>query len=377
MISALTFDTKKDGWETSKGFIKRDIPMPVLDEKKNPKDALCVILKIEYAGVCGSDRGIWNRRAFKDLIFSSLKNENKQMRILGHEFFGEIKEAGSQVNKLYGLATGDNVSGDSHVTCGNCYQCKIGENNVCTNEAILGISIDGIFADYVKIPAKNLWKIDNQKVRPEVAAIYDPFGNAVHAVSKVSSKNQSVAIFGAGPIGLFSVALQEHFGALKIIVLDINQQNLQMAKKLGADEAILITSNENAAEKIKAMTKGVGVDIAMEMAGPLSSVLSALNSARRGGHVILFGIKDGDFLIPSFSKIITKGLTLHGVIGRKIFETWKTSEEVLSDRSNGVQDKIWDVILKKGEGTIIPFENYKIENFEKSMQEHPKIIFKF
>ncbi|OGN13590.1 MAG: hypothetical protein A3D48_04200 [Candidatus Yanofskybacteria bacterium RIFCSPHIGHO2_02_FULL_43_17] len=376
-ISALTFNIKEDGWETSKGFIKREIDMPVLDEAKNPKDALSVILKIKYAGVCGSDRGIYNRQAFKDLIFSSLQKENKDMRILGHEFFGEIQEMGSQVSKLYSLAKGDNVSGDSHVTCGECYQCKIGENNVCTNEAILGISIDGIFAEYVKIPAKNLWKVNPEKVRPEICAIYDPFGNAVHAVSKTKTKNQTVAIFGAGPIGLFSVALQKHFGASKIIAVDINAQNLAMAKKMGADETILIAGNEDASEKIKEMTDGVGVDIAMEMAGPISCVLACINSARRGGHVILFGIKDGDFTIPGFSRIITKGLTMHGVIGRRIFETWKTSDQVLSDKSNGVQDKIWEVILKKGEGTILPFENYKIEDFEKSMQEHPKVIFKF
>ncbi len=376
-ISALTLDIQKDGWETSKGFIKREVDMPVLDEIKNPKDALSVILKIQYAGVCGSDRGIWNRQAFKNLLYSSLDKENKDMRILGHEFFGVIESAGSKVAGEYGLLAGDGVSGDSHVTCGECYQCKIGENNVCTNEAILGISIDGIFAEYVKVPAKNLWKINTEKVRPEIAAIYDPFGNAVHAVSKAISKNQSVAIFGAGPIGLFAVALQKHFGASKIIVADINSQNLQMAKKMGADEVILINEKENAAEQVKTMTYGVGADIVMEMAGPLSSVIACINSARRGGHVILFGIKDGDFTIPGFSGIITKGLTLHGVIGRRIFETWKTSEKVLSEKSNGVQDKIWDVMLKKGEGTILPFENYKIEDFEKSMQENPKVIFKF
>src|SRR3990167_7215033 len=137
MVKALTFDAKKDGWEKNTGFVMREVSMPVLDEAKNPKDALSVILKIKYAGVCGSDRGIYNRQAFKDLIFSSLQKENKDMRILGHEFFGEIQEMGSQVSKLYSLAKGDNVSGDSHVTCGECYQCKIEENNVCTNEAIL------------------------------------------------------------------------------------------------------------------------------------------------------------------------------------------------------------------------------------------------
>src|SRR3989344_3853982 len=124
-IQALTLDINKDGWDTSKGFIKREIDMPVLDEKNNSKDALSVIIKIKYAGICGSDRGIWNRQAFKDLIFNSLRNEQKYLRILGHEFFGEINEAGSEVEKSYGLKPDDMVSGDSHITCGECYQCKI------------------------------------------------------------------------------------------------------------------------------------------------------------------------------------------------------------------------------------------------------------
>src|SRR3990167_5622565 len=148
------------------------------------------------------------------------------MRITGHEFVGEIVEIGSMVKSLYydtdlqnkaKIEVGSLVSGDSHVTCGRCYQCRIGEGNVCMNEAILGISIDGIFAEYVKVPAKNLWPVDERRVRPEVAAIYDPFGNAVHATTKVDFRGQRVAIFGAGAVGMFSILLLRRFGAAKII----------------------------------------------------------------------------------------------------------------------------------------------------------------
>jgi|SRR3989344_3035003 len=392
-ISALTFDIKKDGWEKSKGFIKREISLPVLDEKKNPNDALSVIVKVKYAGVCGTDRGIWHRQAFKDLIHKSLKEQRKTMRILGHEFSGEIVETGSMVKSLYydldpqnpaKIKAGSLVSGDSHVSCGRCYQCRLGEDHVCMNEAILGISIDGIFANYVKISAKNLWAIDKNRIRPEIAAIFDPFGNAVHAVSKVDVRGQRVAVFGAGPIGLFSVLLLRNFGAAKIIVVDYNESNLKMAKELGAHEIIQINSkdkglpnNPDVIKKIMSLTYGKGVDISMEMAGPNSSLNNSFEVTRRGGHVILFGLKDGDFTIPKFSKLITKGLTLHGVIGRQIFKTWQVAQRVLSDKSNGVQDKIWKVILKEGKGTVIPFSNYNPEEFEKVMSEHPKIIFKF
>ena len=381
-IPALTFDIEKDGWEASRGFIMRQIPMPALDEANNPKDRVSVILKIKYAGVCGSDRGIWNRNAFKDAIHNSLKKKGVTTRILGHEFVGEIVQMGSMVKTLYAdsfskekLEVGSLVSGDSHITCGKCYQCRIGENNVCINEAILGISIDGIFATYVKIPAKNLWPVDVAAVRPEIAAMLDPFGNAVHAISKFDARGKDVAVLGAGPIGLFSILLLKNSGASKIIVADGNKENLDLARELGATDIAQVKERETITPAILALTDGRGVDATMEMAGPNSSVNTSIEITRRGGQVILFGLKDGDFTIPKFSTIITKGLTLHGVIGRRIFETWQTAQRMLAKKSNGIQDNIWNVILKKGEGTIIPFSQYQKEAVQKAMELSPKIIF--
>lgn len=394
-IKALTIDLKKDGWEKSKGFVMREVPMPVLDEKNNPDDSISVILKVCYAGVCGSDRGLWHRTAFKDLVHGSLEKEKKSMRITGHEFVGEVVEVGSMVKRLYQdldpknkikIEVGSLVSGDSHVTCGRCYQCRLGEEHVCMNESILGISIDGIFAEYVKIPAKNLWAVDPSRLRKEIASIYDPFGNAIHATSKVDMRGKRVAIFGAGPIGLFSVLLARNGGASKIIAIDVSEANLKMAKKLGAQETILIKANANkkesweanpeVIEKIMSLTYGKGVDVSMEMAGPFSSVNNAIDSTRRGGDVILFGIKDGDLVIPKFSRVIVRGLTIHNVIGREIFKTWQTAQRILNDKTNGIQDAIWDVILKKGKGTIFDFKTFTPEKFEKAMNENPKIIFK-
>ncbi len=394
LIKALTLDLKKDGWEKSRGFVMREVPMPTLDEKKNPEDATCVILKIRYVGVCGSDRGLWYRTAFKDLVHGSLQKENKSMRITGHEFLGEIVEAGSMVKSLYydtdlhnkaKIEVGSLVSGDSHVTCGRCYQCRIGEGHVCLNESILGISIDGIFAEYVKIPAKNLWAVDESRLRPEIAAIYDPFGNAVHATTVVDFRGQRVAIFGCGPIGLFSILLARNFGAAKVIAVDVLPENLKMAKKLGAHETILIPktkkknsyeSDASVIEKIMKLTYGKGVDISMEMAGAFSSVNNSIDSARRGGNVIFFGIKDGDLTIPKFSRLVTRGLTIHNIIGREIFRTWQIAQRILNDKTNGIQDSIWNVILKKGQGTILSFKDFTPKSFEKAMNENPKIIFK-
>ena len=393
-IKALTFDTEKDGWDGSRGFTLREVPKPVLDEN-NPEDRLSVILKIRYAGVCGTDRGLWYRHAFKELLHRSLKNENKTMRILGHEFVGEIVEMGSMVPRLYNdldeknpvkIQVGALASGDSHVTCGRCYQCRIGEAHVCLNEAILGISIDGVFAEYVKIPAKNVWAVDETRIRPEIAAIFDPFGNAVHATTVVDMRGQRVAIFGCGPIGMFAILLAQRFGAAKIIAVDVNEANLAMAKELGAHETILIPKSEKkevgehdqtVVDRIMELTYGKGVDISMEMAGPASSLNNCILATRRGGHVIAFGIKDGAMTIPNFSpNVVVRGLTIHGIIGREIFKTWQIAQRMLSDKKNGIQEKIWNVIFKKGEGTILPMKDFTPDSFETAMNTHPKILFK-
>lgn len=383
-FQALTLDLAQDGWEKSRGFIKRTVPAPQLDEAADAKDAAAVILKIRYAGLCGSDRGIWNRAAFSEMFKQSLAKEGKNLRILGHEFVGEVVAAGSSVQALYGIKVGDTVSGDSHVTCGNCFQCRMGEAEVCQDQAILGISIDGIFAQQVKLPAKNLWQIDVGRVRPEVAAIFDPFGNAVHALTKTDVRGARVAIFGCGQIGMFAIVLARHFGAAKIIGIDTNPANVAMAKALGAHEGILIEPNQKAnpydvdqavIDQINALTYGKGVDVSLEMAGFNSSVNNCIAATRFGGSVVLFGIKDGDFVIPNFSRMVVKGLTVHNVIGRQIFKTWQITQRVLSDASNGVQDKVWNIILKGGQGTVVKLSDYSPELMEQKMKDHPKLVF--
>lgn len=383
-VTALTLDLAKDGWSNSRGFMLRTVPAPQLDEASHPTDAASVIVQIRYAGLCGSDRGIWNRAAFSDMFQQSLQREGKSLRILGHEFVGEVVVAGSYVQTLYGIQVGDVVSGDSHVTCGRCFQCRIGEPEVCQDQAILGISIDGIFAERVKLPAKNLWQVDLNRLRPEIAAIMDPFGNAVHVLTRVDVRGARVAIFGCGQIGMFAIMLARHFGAAKVIAIDTNPVNVAMAKTLGAHEGIVIEPSQKAhdydsdpavIDRIKVLTYGKGVDVSLEMAGFNSSVNNCIAATRSGGHVILFGIKDGDFVLPKFSSMVVRGLTLHNIIGRQIFKTWQISQRVLSDASNGVQDKIWNIILKGGVGTTIKLSDFTPELMEQKMAEHPKLVF--
>lgn len=383
-MKALVLDTTLGNWESTRGFELQDVPEPVLDEKKNPADETAVIIKMHYAGVCGSDRGIWNRQAFRDQIFGSLVSEKKTRRIIGHESFGEISALGSAVAKKYKLKKSDFVSCESHVVCQNCFQCEAGEFHVCTNEKILGISHDGCFAEYMKVPGHIVWKTDTGKIRPEIGAVQEPFGNAVHAASKVPLKGKTIAVFGLGPIGLFLLLVARGLGAKNIIGIEPLPVSIEMAKRLGIDYVIALPPrdknvpphhrDEAVIKQIEELTGGLGVDVSFEMAGFNSSFNNALFATRRGGDVIAFGIKGGDFTLEDYSRFIVRGLTVHAVIGRRLPETWETTQKLLADPRTKIQENIWNIILERGTDTILPLSEYTKQTFEKRMAEHPKIL---
>ncbi len=395
-MKALVFDKSKYEWESSRGFELVDIPEPILDEKKNPSDADYVIIKVHYAGVCGTDKGIWNRQAFRDAILNSIDAQNveaatgRHYRIIGHEFFGEIVKVGSKVKNI---KVGDFAACESHVVDNTCYNCLHGQKEVCMNEKILGISHDGGFAEYAKVPSHVVWKTDTSKIRPEVAAMQEPFGNAVHAASKVDLKGKSVAIFGLGPIGMFLTIVVKGLGASSIIGVEPNPIAADMAKKLGIDYVIplkqsAVSSQLSASSKpyahdatvtdeIKKITNGIGVDVSFEMSGFNSSVNNCLYATRRGGEIVLFGIKQGDFVFEDFNRLIVHGFTLHAVIGRQLWQTWDTTKALMEDVKNGVQEKLFNTILDRGNGTILPISEYNKDRFEDMMAKHPKFLIQF
>ncbi|HEX6790511.1 MAG TPA: alcohol dehydrogenase catalytic domain-containing protein, partial [Candidatus Krumholzibacteria bacterium] len=209
---ALTYDVEMDKWEKTRGFRKTQVAKPRIDPK-DPHDADQVILKLKYTGFCGSDAGIWFRSSFKAMIHNSLKAEGKTTRVIGHEVLGTVVEMGAVAEAHYGFKEGELMASESHITCGRCHQCLIGQRHVCVNEKIIGISRDGGFAEYIKLPANVLWRTDPNKIRPEVAAIQEPFGNAVHASTAVDLRGKSVAIFGVGAIGQFVVMIAKALGA--------------------------------------------------------------------------------------------------------------------------------------------------------------------
>ncbi|MSP54207.1 MAG: theronine dehydrogenase [Myxococcales bacterium] len=379
-MTALTFDRERDGWERSTGLVKEQVPLPTLS---SPDE---VLIRVKYAGFCGSDRGIWWRKAFGDMILGSLAEEQKTRRIVGHELLGEVVEVGHEAAVRFGYRPGDVVSTESHIICGVCYQCQAGDVHVCAKDKIIGISLDGCFAEYLKLPAKSLWKTDLSKIRPEVAAVQEPFGNAVHACQATDLRGKSVAIVGCGTIGLFAILIARGMGARQVIGVEVDPHHAELARTLGCDVVLTpaasspdrpFASDPDLRAKVRDLTGGVGVDVAMEMAGFNSSLNNAIRLTRRGGHVVLFGVKNGDGVIEDLHRVVMDGLQLHGVVGRQIFGTWEITKRLLEDRSNGIQDAVYSTILNGGNGTIVDIGTWEKAGFEEVIKHHPKAIIRF
>jgi threonine 3-dehydrogenase len=386
-MQALVYDKSAMPWDKTRGFVKREMPRPVLDESSTPADADNVIIKMIYAGFCGSDRGIWNRTAFKGHIFDSLKKERQTTRIIGHELVGEIVEVGSRVPAIFGYGPKDIVSSESHIICGTCHQCRIGQTHICARDTIIGISRDGCFAEYIKLPASVLWPTNHRLIKLKVAAVQEPFGNAVHACMKADLRGKTVGVFGCGTIGLFVIMIAKALGATRVIGIEPVAKNREMALKVGADLVIPLdlskapkhswSADKDLVKAVRAEARGIGVDVALEMAGFNSSVNNAIQSTRRGGEVVLFGLKQGNFHIQQFDRLIVNGLTLHSVIGRRIFETWMVTRNLLEDKGNGVQKNIHKVILNGGDETVVHIEDFEPESFATKLGEWPKLLIEF
>lgn len=384
---ALTYNRETDPWESTVGLKKTEVERPSIDETRDYHDRSNVLIKPLMTGFCGSDRGIWFRTAFKDMIFKSLDRDKKNDRTIGHELLGRVVALGTDARRSYGLEVGDIVTTESHIICGACYQCRIGDTHVCADDKIIGISEDGCFAELVKLPAKSLWRTDTTRIRPEVAAVQEPFGNAVHACTKVNLRGKRVAIVGCGTIGLFAVAVARAMGANYVIGVEPMENHAEMARRLGADVVLRPQTSSSSnkphasdpelTERIRKLTDGVGVDVALEMSGVNASVNNAIHAVRRGGDVILFGLKTGDAVIENFDRLIVDGISLHSVIGRRIFETWHITRHLLESRDPNIHDLIWEVILNRGEGTTFDFSEYDPASFQKAISTYPKVVIRY
>lgn len=372
-----------DAWDRETGFHKMRVARPGLDEQETPQDSTHVIVQVLYAGICGTDRGIYERSSLKSTILRSLKLDNARYRIIGHELVGRIASVGSDVTRLYGYEAGDIVSTESHIFCGRCYQCRQGQMHICSDDRIIGVSRDGGFAEYIKLPARVLWPTDIDKIALEVAAIQEPFGNAVHACTRVDLRGKTVGVFGLGPIGLFAVMIAKSLGATRVVGIEPSAERRELGTRAGADAVYAVEASRGwegspeLSEVVHRDTHEVGLDVALEMSGYNSSLNNALACTRRGGEVVLFGLHMGDWVIQSYEQVVLKGLTLYSVIGREIFRTWSFTQRLLEDTGNGIQQKIHDLLLHGGEGTILDIEDFDAEHFEAMMRDHPKFLLRF
>jgi threonine 3-dehydrogenase len=269
-----------------------------------------VLVKVKAASICGTDLHIyeWDRWA-QGRIHPPL--------IPGHEFCGEVVAFGDEVTSV---KEGDFVSAEMHVACGKCLLCRTGEAHICQNVKIIGVDTDGAFAEYVVIPESNIWKLD-PAIPQEYASILDPLGNAVHTVLAGEIAAKTVAVTGCGPIGLFSIAVARACGATTIFAIEINEHRRKLATKMHADYA-LDPSTEDVRAIVAEKTGGLGVDVVLEMAGHPDAIRVAFDIIRRGGRMSLLGLTSKPIPLNFSEDIIFKGLTIQGINGRRMYQTW-------------------------------------------------------
>ena len=292
------------------GFEICDVPVPEL----GPSD---VLIRVEKAGICGSDLHIfsWDKWA---------QSRIKPPLVMGHEFMGRVEKIGTSVRMV---AVGDRVSAEGHIADGTCFLCRTGQAHLCENLKIIGVDRDGAFAEYIAMPESNVWKLD-ASIPDEFAAVFDPLGNAVHSVMAAGVSVKSVLIMGVGSIGLMAIPVARAAGASAVYAVDVNPAKLELAKKLGADEAFSATDPQ-IVEKIVAATRGEGVDVLLEMSGNPQALDTGLRAVRKGGCAALLGIPSENVTIDLADRVIFKGLTLLGINGRRMFETWYQTEELV------------------------------------------------
>jgi threonine 3-dehydrogenase len=296
--------------ERAPGAVVRETPVPEIGPRH-------VLIRVRAASICGTDLHIytWDRWAQRRL---------KPPLVFGHEFCGHVERVGAEVTLA---KPGDFVSAEMHVACGHCFQCRTGQSHICQEVRIIGIDADGCFAEFVRIPEANVWKID-PAIPVEYAAILDPLGNAVHTVLAGDVAGLSVAITGAGPIGLFSIAVAKACGAGPIFVTELHPYRQKLAETMGA-EYVLDPSANDVVAQVLAATDGVGVDVVLEMSGHPDAVRQGFHMLRRGGRISLLGIPAKPLEIDLANDVIFKGAVVQGINGRRVFDTWYKMQALL------------------------------------------------
>ena len=288
------------------GMVVREVPEPAV----GPTD---VLIRVHYAGVCGTDLHIWEWDAWAS-------GRLRPPLVIGHEFAGEIVRLGPEAEASELLAVGDLVTAEGHIICGHCLQCRIGLGHLCRRTQIIGVDRDGAFAEYIAMPASNVIRLDG--IAPEIGAIMDPLGNAVHTVLEGGGvPGSAVFVLGCGPIGCFAVGVARAAGASLVVASDLNPTRLELAKRMGA-HVTLNPAEDDVVARVRELTGGDGADLVCEMSGHPAGHAQAFAAARLGGRVHLLGTPSRPTEVDFARDVIFKGLTLYGVTGRKMYETW-------------------------------------------------------
>ncbi len=298
--------------ETMLAVVKpKAAPGTEIREVKIPKFGRTdVLVKVKVASVCGTDLHIYNWDKWA-------AHRIHPPLIPGHEFCGEVSAVGDEVTTV---KEGDFVSAEMHVACGKCLQCRTGEAHICQHVKIIGVDADGAFAEYVCIPESNIWKLD-PGIPQEYASMLDPLGNAVHTVLAGEIAAKTVAITGCGPIGLFAIAVARACGAAKVFAIEVNEYRRKVAQKMKAD-FVLDPTTQDVRKIVADETGGVGVDVVCEMAGHPDAIRTGFDIVRRGGRISLLGLTSKPISLNFSEDIIFKGLTIQGINGRRMYQTW-------------------------------------------------------
>jgi threonine 3-dehydrogenase len=283
------------------GFVLKDVPEPRIRDDE-------VLIRVRRAGVCGTDVHIYEWDAWA-------QGRVRPPIVVGHEFAGEVAQVGRLVTDV---RERDRVTAEGHIVDGRCLLCRTGNAHVCPHTKIIGVDRDGCFAEYIAMPATNVWHLDD-KTSFDIGGIHDPMGNAFHTALTADIPGATVLVTGCGPIGLFAIGICAAAGASRIVASDVNQTRLALAKKMGAHDVV---TPDRASSVVRQHTGNLGVDVVLEMSGVPSAIHQAFELVRVGGRVQMLGIPAKPMEVNFATEVIFKGITVYGVVGRRMYDTW-------------------------------------------------------
>ncbi len=312
--------------EAGPGLTLTDVPEP----EPGPAEVKVRVLR---AGLCGTDLHI---EGWDDWAAATIQAP----LVVGHEFYGEVVEIGEDVTSV---AVGQRVSGEGHIVCGRCRNCRAGSRQLCIRTQGIGVNRDGAFADYIVMPETNLW-VQPSDLDPDLGAVFDPFGNATHTALMFPMVGEDVLITGAGPIGVMAAAIARHVGARHVVVTDVSPYRLDLARKAGADY-VLDVSQSSIAQAQKELGMREGFDIALEMSGHPAAVRDLIDNMNHGGRIAMLGLPADEYSVD-WSRIITRMLTIKGIYGREMYDTWYRMGSMLQTSAT-LTDRIRSVITHR------------------------------